>query len=146
MGEYEEKVKYYENLYKPKSSTTNSTKTNGTKKNNTVKTTTATTTTTTSASSSSSDGGSSTNYDDYIAAIELLLEELRNLKAATNGSKGIYDNNISSLRSSISTFDPYSPIMGALASWITNEIGTFDCDSRYDRVINDIQRAIDFYS
>ena len=137
MGEYEDKVKYYENLYKPKSSTTN----NSTKTSNSVKTTT---TTTTSASSSGS--GSSSNYDEYMAAMDLLLEELRNLKAATKGSKYCYDNNISSLKSSVSTFDTYSPIMRALASWITSEIATFDCDSDYDEVINDIQHAIDFYS
>ena len=76
------------------------------------------------------------DYDEY-------REELESVIAAINTSKSVYDSNISSLTSSANSLDDTSPVMCALAEWLTDELSALDYDSEYEGQISTISNFIE---
>jgi len=142
MSDYEDKCKYYENLYKPKSSSSGS---SGSGKSTTTKATSNSpqpcpTPTPTSSSSSSS----SSDSVDSSAYVEMLEDrgQLQNLISNTRTSKTTYNTEVGTLSQSMTLIDNSSPVVEAMISHLNEVLGDDSYNQAYDSAITSVSNSM----
>ena len=134
MSDYEDKCKYYENLYKPKSSSSGSSG-SGKSSTTTKKTNNSPQPCPTPTPSSSSDS----SYDEEEEA-RRIAEEQRSqvsaLKTAVSTSKGLFNGDVSSINSFLGNLEDDSPIVGAFITLIEGKVGALSEDGSYQDLID----------
>ncbi len=141
MSDYEDKCKYYENLYKPKSSSSGSS-TSG--KSTTTKASGGSSTPcTTSSSSSSGSSSSSSGGVDSSAYAEMMEDrgQLQNLASVTRSSKREYDADVDTLSSEIGKLDSSSIVLSKVIEKLQAELSVDTYDVEYDNAINRVVNA-----
>ncbi|MCR5804128.1 MAG: hypothetical protein K6G47_07675 [Clostridia bacterium] len=134
MGTYEDKCKYYENLYKPKSSSSGSS--SGGKSSTTTKTTSNSPQPCPTPTPSSS---SDSSYDEEEEA-RRIAEEQRSqvsaLKTAVSTSKGLFNGDVSSINSFLGNLEDDSPIVGAFVTLVEGKVSALSEDGSYQDLID----------
>lgn len=136
MSDYEDKCKYYENLYKPKSSSSGSSGSGSGKSSTTTKTTSNSPQPCPTPTPSSS---SDSNYDEEEEA-RRIAEEQRSqvsaLKTAVSTSKGLFNGDVSSINSFLGNLEDDSPIVGAFVTLVEGKVSALSEDGSYQDLID----------